>query len=66
MRRPNRKRRVYLPPRFVNFKPSGVPRRRLEKVELTLENLKEQFGYTEETAREAIGFLVRHRYAEGD
>lgn len=33
-------------------------------VERTLSNLKTRFGYTHETAREAIGFLVRHRYGE--
>ena len=40
MGRPHRKRRVDRPPRFVNFKPTGVPRRRLEKVELTLDEFE--------------------------
>ncbi|MCA9565324.1 MAG: serine protein kinase PrkA, partial [Myxococcales bacterium] len=34
------------------------------QVEKTLAALKTEHGYTDETAREAIGFLVRNRYAD--
>lgn len=37
MRGPYRKRRVQLPPRFQNFKPSGIPRKMLTSVILTLD-----------------------------
>lgn len=33
-----------------------------EDVETTLQNLKEDYGYTEESAREAIAFLLSNRY----
>ena len=32
-----RKRRIHTPPRFGHFKPAGVPRRLLKRVELTLD-----------------------------
>jgi predicted Ser/Thr protein kinase len=35
-----------------------------EQVERTFETLRTRFGYTRETAREAVGFLVRHRYTD--
>ena len=37
MRGPYRKRFVQRPPFFQNFKPSGIPRKMLKKVELTLD-----------------------------
>jgi uncharacterized protein len=37
MRGPYRKRLVQKPPHFKNFKPSGIPRRMLKKIELTLD-----------------------------
>ena len=37
MRGPYRKRRIETPPRFGHFKPAGVPRRLLERVELSLD-----------------------------
>jgi len=37
MREPYRKRRINVPPRFNNFKPSGVPRRFLKKIDLTID-----------------------------
>ncbi len=37
MRGPYRKRFVQKPPHFSNFKPSGIPRKRLKKVEMTLD-----------------------------
>ena len=37
MRGPYRKRRIHLPPRFGHFKPAGVPRRLLKRIELTLD-----------------------------
>ena len=37
MREPYRKRRINVPPRFNNFKPSGVPRRFLKVIDLTLD-----------------------------
>lgn len=37
MRRAYRKRRVHTPPRFGQFKPVGVPRRLLDKIEVTLD-----------------------------
>lgn len=40
MRGPYRKRRIEEPPRFNNFKPSGVPRRFLKKIELTVDELE--------------------------
>lgn len=40
MRGPYRKRRIQLPPRFVHFKPAGVPRRCLEEVALTVDELE--------------------------
>jgi predicted DNA-binding protein (UPF0251 family) len=40
MREPYRKRRINLPPRFTNFKPSGVPRKFLETIELTVDEFE--------------------------
>ena len=40
MRRPYRMRRIELPPRFVHFKPAGVPRRHLERVALSIDELE--------------------------
>jgi len=40
MREPYRKRRINLPPRFTNFKPSGVPRKFLEVMELTVDEFE--------------------------
>jgi predicted DNA-binding protein (UPF0251 family) len=37
MRGPYRKRLVQKPPYFKNFKPSGIPKRMLKKIELTLD-----------------------------
>ena len=37
MRGAYRKRRIHMPPRFGHFKPAGVPRRLLKKIELTLD-----------------------------
>ena len=37
MREPYRKRRINVPPRFNNFKPSGVPRRFLKQIDLTID-----------------------------
>lgn len=37
MRGPYRKRRIQMPPRFGHFKPAGVPRRLLKRIELTLD-----------------------------
>jgi len=37
MRGPYRRRRVHLPPNFQNFKPSGVPRKFLKSVALTVD-----------------------------
>lgn len=40
MRESYRKRRINLPPRYTNFKPSGVPRKFLESVELTVDEFE--------------------------
>lgn len=37
MRGPYRKRRVHQPPHFKNFKPSGIPRKRLETLTITVD-----------------------------
>ncbi len=37
MRQPYRRRRVKLPPRYNNFKPSGIPRRMLQTLILTVD-----------------------------
>ncbi|MBL7128668.1 MAG: DUF134 domain-containing protein [Ignavibacteria bacterium] len=37
MREPYRKRRINVPPRFNNFKPSGVPRRFLKQIDITID-----------------------------
>ena len=37
MRGPYRKRRIHMPPRFGHFKPAGVPRRLLKRIDLTLD-----------------------------
>ena len=37
MRGPYRRRRVQLPPRFKNFKPSGVPRKMIQSVTLLVD-----------------------------
>ncbi len=37
MRGPYRKRMIWQPPRFRNFKPSGIPRRALDSVILTID-----------------------------
>jgi predicted Ser/Thr protein kinase len=39
-----------------------LPRQEREQAERTLQALKERFGYSDATAREAIGFLVQRRY----
>ena len=40
MRGPYRKRRVDLPPRFVNFKPQGIPARLLERIVVTVDEFE--------------------------
>ena len=40
MRGPYRKRRIHRPPQFNNFKPSGVPRKFLESVVLTVDEFE--------------------------
>ncbi len=40
MRKPYRKRTVNKPPRFSNFKPSGVPRRYLQSVTLSVDEFE--------------------------
>ena len=40
MRGPYRKRKIDGPPRFNDFKPVGVPKRILEKIELTLDEFE--------------------------
>lgn len=40
MRSPYRKRRVYLPPKYQNFKPAGLPRRMLKNMTLTLDEFE--------------------------
>lgn len=37
MRTPYRKRRIHMPPQFVNFKPSEYQKKMLERVELTVD-----------------------------
>ena len=37
-----------------------------EQVSQTMKNLEDEFGYTPETAKEAIGFLVRRRYQDNE
>lgn len=37
MRGPYRKRRIELPPRFGHFKPAGMPKRFLQRVDLTVD-----------------------------
>ena len=37
MRGPYRRRRIHMPPRFAHFKPAGVPRRLLKRIELMLD-----------------------------
>ena len=36
------------------------------QIENTMANLSENFGYTPETAKEAVGFLVRQRYQDAE
>ncbi|HGY54564.1 MAG TPA: DUF134 domain-containing protein [Caldithrix abyssi] len=40
MRGPYRKRRVQRPPQFSNFKPSGIPRKYLDSIELTVDEFE--------------------------
>ncbi|UCG51440.1 MAG: DUF134 domain-containing protein [Candidatus Latescibacterota bacterium] len=40
MRGSYRKRRIQLPPRFGHFKPAGVPKRFLEKIDLTVDEFE--------------------------
>jgi predicted DNA-binding protein (UPF0251 family) len=40
MRGPYRKRRVDFPPRFVNFKPQGIPARMLEEMVVTIDEFE--------------------------
>ena len=40
MRGPYRKRMVNRPPAFTNYKPSGIPRKYLESIELTLDEFE--------------------------
>ena len=40
MRGPYRKRRVEMPPRFGHFKPAGVPKRFLERIDLTVDEFE--------------------------
>lgn len=37
MKQPYRRRRISEPPKFLNFKPSGIPRSMLKKIELSLD-----------------------------
>lgn len=37
MKQPYRRRRINEPPRFLNFKPSGIPRSMLKKIEISLD-----------------------------
>lgn len=40
MRQSYRKRRIQDPPQFTNFKPSGIPRRLLDSVEMTVDEFE--------------------------
>ncbi len=40
MRGPYRKRRIQRPPQFRNFKPSGIPRKYLDSIELTVDEFE--------------------------
>ena len=60
MRRPYRRRRVELPPRYRSFKPAGVPRRALERVHLTVDEyeavrLADHEGYEHLAASQRMG-----------
>ena len=41
----------------------SVDRESRERVETTLNNLKDRYGYCEKCAREAVSYLLRRRYA---
>ena len=45
--------------------PESLPRDEREQVESTIASLTDKYGYTLETAKEAIAVLLRERYTEG-
>ena len=52
--------------RFFDGDTADLSRTEREQVERTMSHLQTELGYTPETAREAVGFLVQHRYDEGE
>jgi len=52
--------------RYFDDDIGDLPRSDQEQVKRTMKNLETKFGYTPETAKEAIGFLVRRRYQDGE
>ena len=59
MRGPYRKRMIWQPPRFRNFKPSGIPRRALESIVLTVDEyeairLADHLGLEHQAAAERM------------
>lgn len=48
--------------RYFDGDVDDLDRNDREQVERTISSLLNEFGYTEQTAREAIGFLIRRRY----
>ncbi len=51
---------------FADGQADALDAEQREQVESTLETLETRFGYTVETAKEAIAVLLRERYAEGE
>jgi len=59
MRGPYRKRRIWQPPQFRNFKPSGIPSRALESIVLTVDEyeairLADHLGLEHQAAAECM------------
>ncbi|WP_044281297.1 DUF134 domain-containing protein [Caldithrix abyssi] len=59
MRGPYRKRMIWQPPQFRNFKPSGIPRRALESIVLTVDEyeairLADHLGLEHQAAAERM------------
>ena len=60
MPRPHRRRRIECPPRFNKFKPAGIPARRLEQIELTVDEyeairLADYFDHDQLQASQRMG-----------
>jgi serine protein kinase len=50
--------------KYMTGNEKALPAEALPKARTTIENLIKKYGYTEESARDAVQLLARHRYAQ--